>query len=1047
MKKLIFLILSITLFLCGIDIDLPYHRGAITDIKHYQEKIYTTSRDGTLKIWQKNDLIHTFFEYGSINSVGVNDKYIVYTGALGKYSNEVKIIDKKSYKNIKTINIFRVINKIKYHKGIFYLLSNEGAIYTLDQNLKLNYIEYGKSKFEKMLYDIVFDDSYAYMVNWAGDIIKMDISSQKIVSVTNYKDRLQSISIQDNYLAVCGYSRSVYILDKNLNLKNQLYTPDKLIKCKFQNNYLVATPINGNKAYIYKDFKLHSTIDNIHFSLAVDIADDTILLSSGNELIATDFDGKVKYKITNHILKIRDIELLDGALRVASDDKNYYIDLRNLTLSSSFAISADNHKNYTNLYPRYEISSTYLKNDTLTIKQSNNKSCKIIRDASTGYRHNSVLQKDKLFFSSGDWGVFDIYNDKCYKVTSFITNLANIYGFDIGDDILASFDDMGTISLYYIKDLDRLGVRAFLHIVIFDNGQFLLYDDNFYYASMPYLKIKNLTYNKRYIQNIIHSKTYIPTIDLAKKTNHINFSIQSIKKCGSYICLSDFANTLAIYDINKSSIISTKFLDKQSYAMSCDDNSTLYIGGDNLVYKLHLDKDLSIYTKKIEGRVYSITQDKNNLYLLAQKDTFKKYTLDKELNIKKKNRFKSQIKKIDRYKNIVALYNDTTKKLVVFDSNRVKILFSKKLKEHKIQALNDRYILYDNKVFDFLNNKEITTLKPHIYKAYIHNESLYYTTSQGLYKIDLKTLKTDKIKLDKYIDDIDITKDKLYILSSNTIYIYDKNLTKQSSLTFRQNHIQNLQQHNDTILYTKKDSVFVYKDKKLIYKTTLKNLKDITLSDEYLIYSSYDKEFNTHLNIYSMKDNKLLFSTKGEFYQFVVAKDTLYLDSDDNKLYSISLKDFGKKLVIPKLPKYYKLLSIDNQLFIDNNYQLYTIKDSKLKLLYDDIDTYYKKEHRYMKMVANTNTIELNNAKESRYITSPKISNLLITDDYFVGSYQNYLFVWDMNFHLKKIRFAYTGYASSIVVVDKNTLWVQTSLDEILKIDLDSLKLSVSSDS
>ena len=995
MKKLI---LFIAVFLFAFELNTPYHIGIITDIVHDKNHFYIPARDGMLKIYDKNfKNIYTFYEYGSINSVAVNDKYIVYSGSLGRFFNGIKIYDKNRKKLIKIFNVGRVVSRIRYYKQKFYATTTDGIIYVIDKNLNLSKIYYGNSAYSKALYGIDFYKNYLYFVNWAGEVIKYNLDTNKVEDKIKFNDRLQSISISKNKIAVCGNGYEINILSPSLNLLKTIVTSKKIMSCKLSNNYLVATPVLGD-ALFYKNFKQYKTIKNIDLSLGIDIKNNDVIFSNGKNIIITGLDNDAVKYINSDVLDISNVY-------------NYYPNVTLITKNGKIGFNLD-YLSYSyakindfdfDLNLDYQVVTRKLKDDTLII----NNRCYIQRDATDGYRHRKVKKYKNYIISSGDWGVLDIYDNRCVKIASLYGDFSSIRGFDIKDDKLITFSSKEEINIYDLNELKNK--LPFLRVLFFKDKKFVAFRDNFYYSNG--LKVNDLILDKNRVLEKNITKITLPYKTMKK----VNFEINSINKCGKYLVLSDFSNKIAFFDLKTKSIVENKYL--SIHSMKCDDKA-LYIGGYNTLSKIYLD-DFGKYSIKTSN-IYKMALGKK-LFVLDKNNNL--YIYDKNLNKLKTYQYKKPFKitPLKNYK--IAIKKD--KQLIIGDIQTKQGFI---LGKGYLEAISDKYYLVGKEVKD-KNRNTIYKIKNFFYKAKFLGDNLYYIDFDNLIKVNLRTKKITKVNL--HLNDIDIKDNKLYLCSKYKVFIFNQDLKLLQKYNLKFDNYQNVVKNKNYIAFIKNDEVILLKNFKVIKRFKYKYVNTLLMNDKYLIYG------NDILNIYSLKKKKIIKTIKNDEWSFegALIGDELYFNLSDN-LIKLNLKTF-KKTKLLKLPKYMNILNIDNELIFEKDYSFYKLKNNKLKLFIVDADGYYKKGNKTILCNIDKFEVKLNNSKTTRKFDSLRLTPIAITKNYFVlNARDGVLHIWDMNFNEKLLKFSKLEYVINGFSLSNDKILIFTNYNNFIIVDL-----------
>jgi len=541
MKKLI---IFIAVFLFGLEIVHKYPTDMITGIA-VDRVLAVSSRDSSVKIYtfSKNgfEFLDSFNNFAEVNSVVMNDKYIVYSGRLLDHGNELKILkfENNRYKLFKNVNIGLVVSKLV-------MIGDLVAATTMNSELLLYDIKTGKKKeiipnlyatgYKRYFYGLTsIDNRYLAFVNWGGDVYLYDIKNDEIIKHTNLPVQLQDIIYFAGKLIVSGYDDYIYVLDKNLKLLNKIYIGFNSLNLGKNKENLFVFPWGAGEIRVFdKNLKYEKSIKTpmYCYSLA-NFVDDMVLFNCSEKLYVTFKDFDFSKEITKDEVFKPYLVGIDGNKIYLKDGFSLVFDLDTLYTPQQKKVDIL-PLSLTSKYGSVEVISNRHYKDTLIIYDANHtKRAVITKNASNGYSHRAVGWIGDLVASGGTNGEIYLYtiNGDIKAVLKAKNNTITSINYD-KDTIIAS-DNRGKVYLFNRHSFDK-----YAQLEIFSNYQYVLNSDDYFVGDKS--RVKNGIYDKEKIKKIIKEKKQLNVVDLRKKG--IKFLKDSIYK------LSYFDNYLIFKD-------------------------------------------------------------------------------------------------------------------------------------------------------------------------------------------------------------------------------------------------------------------------------------------------------------------------------------------------------------------------------------------------------------------------------------------------------------------------------------------------------------------
>lgn len=1062
---------------------------------YHNGQIITVSRDGTLRIWDKDSFDETIYYankelgYGNFYAVAATDNYVLASGSL--YQPIPIYIFKSNIftlEHIKTIpqhsDTINAIDISKDNTKFITATVDSLYIYSLKDFTLVKRIPIYKILPDNDIYDVKFlDNSRIVFVTRnliGGKVVIFDIDKGKIIAQKELGYHLWSIDVIGDKIFTAGYNKDWNLeeFDFKLNKITKFNTHDDgIFKLNHNGNYLLAS---GNRA-VY----LYHIVSGYLLNLVkkIEVKDR----SMANTFLDKSIDGKVKFAYADgNVLKINNKPYLYVESNIF---KPYYIgiekdgidigyflqfNIKKFTIEQS--INKVKHNSYQNKDFLFKIDTSYNSRDTIVIYKNSKVYSKIIRNFLQGYYHIDAKWYKDYIASIGEYGRFYIYKKSGEIAVELLGSSTKLVDFDIKDDLAVAVDITGVIYFWDLSGIDiqncnKKEILYFTKMVIDKNRNFAIFDDKHFYATSNkllltgtlkdglYHNIKPVNLKKsdlQYFKKLFHKKNNYEIFHV-KEEYPLNikdelFSV-FILKDKKHLLISDDSNLIKIFDVENEKV--TDFIKIPKYER---------------IYSFYQeDKDSPIFLGTDHSRILKID---NKEFKVLQIDLLPDKMKVKHINIVGDLIF-ATLERIYPQKYFIQIYDKVNfSKITKFPIEFDQKIYSKIEMYHSKLYFSSLENIYE---VDLKNKRVKKFAKGYLVGRY--KNYLLSNTFGEIVRINLENSKQKHLKID---GDIKLFKDKIYVKSDDKVQIFDiKTLKLLATIPLKYDDYYFTALDNLIVTY-KNERIDIYQNKKLkqipVGKAGVENIVkyknrflvvktseiDIYNKNLKLLYSFEKSKFNDFIDFYNNKilmlegKNIVFRDLKGKIVKKItlnnsifntlstslIQNNLLYLATFNN-LYIVDLKkekvlqSFNKKIKLIFLTKklhHIYLISRDNVL-----YKLEKLQNNyKLKKVLNNIKVSLVNTYKNYTIWINSNIIKI--VKNSKVVYKEKFNDDIIkviaNDAYIVATSKDKLYIFK-NDKLQKIVKIVPSINSikSISFYDKNSVLVamETGNIEIIK--------------
>jgi hypothetical protein len=1058
------------------------HSSYITDMIYHNGQIITVSRDGTLRVWDKDSFDETIYYakkelgHGNFYAVAADDDYILASGGLYQpipiYIFKSKLF---SLEHIKTLSqssdIINAIDISKDNTKFIATAVDSLYIYSLKNFKLIKRIPFYKMLPNNDIYDVKFLDKnqtvFVTRTLTGGKVVIFDIDKEKIIAQKELGYHLWSVDVVGDKIFTAGYNEDWNIeeFDFKLNYITKFNTHDDgIYKLNHKGNYLLAS---GKKAvYLYRIINgylldLVKKIEVNDRSMANTFLDNSVYgdinfaYADGNIL---KINNKPYESVKSNILKPQSVAIGKSSIHINSF---YKFDFKKFKILNS--ANKTKHNSYKNKDFSFKIDKTYNGRDTIIVYKNSKIYSKIIRNFLQGYYHVDAKWYKDYIASIGEYGHFYIYKKSGEIALELLGSSAKLIDFDIKDNFAVAVDVTGIIYFWDLLGIDiqnsnNKEILCFAKMVIDKNRDFAIFDDKHFYTTSNRLLLtgtmkdglyKDIQFvdlkksDLKYFKKLFSKKSKYE-IFYAKNEFPLNIKDELffvfILKDKKHLLISDDSNLIKIFDIEKEKV--TNLIKIPKYER---------------IYSFYQeDKDSPIFLGTDHSRILKID---NKEFKVLQTDVLPDKIKVKHINIVGDLIF-ATLERIYPKKYFIQIYDKSdfskiTKFPIEFDQE----IYS------KIEMYHGK--LYFSSIDDIyevdLKNKRVKKfIEGYLVGRY--KNYLLSNTFGEIVSINLENSKQKSLKID---GGIKLFKDKVYVKSDDKVQIFDiKNLKLLDTIPLKYNDNYFTALDNLIVTY-KNERVDIYHNKKLeqipVGKAGVENIvkyknlflviktSEIDIYDKNLklLYSFEKNRFNDFIDIYKDKimmlewKNIVFRDFKGKIVKKIklnnntfnvlstnlIKNNLLYLATFNN-LYIVDLK---KEKVLQSFDKKIKLIFLTKKLHTiylisrDNNlYKLEKLKNSyKLKKVLKNVKVSLANTYKNYYIWIKGNIIKI--VKNSKVLYNEKINDDIIkviaNDDYIVAISKDKLYIFK-NDKLQKIIKVTPAINSirSIAFYDKNSI-------------------------
>jgi hypothetical protein len=632
MKKLFVIIFFVINLFANFLVYDKTHSSYITNMIYYNGEVITASKDGTLRMWNVNNLEEYIFYTktkrfgGDFYALTQNKDYVLASGVLYKPVN-LYIFKKNrfSLKHIKTI-------KLNSSQITSIAISKDNKKFLIATKFYLNLYSFKDFKQIKKIpfrdvFDIKFiDNNKIILITFSGKIVNFDLEKEKVIAQKGLNYHLLTFDVVGDKIFVGGYNNFITEFDFNLKYITKFNTHDKIIyKINHQKNYLLAS---GQKAvYFYHMFSgylldLQKRIEvkngsKVNTFLEYNVFGDVNFAYADGNILK--ISNKPYDEVKSNIYKPLSVVIGKNSIKI---DSFYKFNLKNFKIKLS--ANKSQYINYNNKEYNFKIIKTKSKN-VVKVYKNNKLYSTINRTYRQGYRHLQVKWYKDYIASIGEFGIFYIYKTNGKIALEFIGSNRKLISFDIKDNLAVAVDKAGIIYFWDLSEINikncnhkkinyitKMVIDKNLNFAIFDNHHFyttsnkLLLKGNFkneLYKNVKFVNLKNS--NLEYFKHLFN-KNYKETlkIDNIPLNYSGNLFFIYILKDKKHILIGDKSNIIKVFDIEKGKVVN--FIKLPNYIKPTSfyqekPNAPIYIGSDYYggIYKVDSKSYKIIKTKFI----------------------------------------------------------------------------------------------------------------------------------------------------------------------------------------------------------------------------------------------------------------------------------------------------------------------------------------------------------------------------------------------------------------------------------------------------------------